>query len=392
MKLRNVIKELIAYLVAKPIQLLPLKNDIVFESHPDFSDNSKALFDQIISEELNQEYQIFWLVEDKKQWDHIQIKNVDFVSIPQDSLFQILKSEWKSAWLLSRAKYYFFSHRNHSRVASRKKQIYFNLTHGMSLKDVSGIYDAWRDDYVLSSASFLAKLRAQEYNTSPSKIISLGMPRNTLFFNQMSEANEVKQLAESYDKMLIWMPTFRRQKNTGRNDTLAEGHSDLPILENERDFQTLNKELKKRNFILIIKPHPAQDMSFFKANNYSHIKGMTNEDLAEHGIELYELLGQADALITDYSSVYVDYLILNRPIAFTVDDLADFQRNRGFLVENPLDYMPGPKIRNTEDMLYFIKNVFIKDDYAERRQEVSKLFNQYQDGQAAQRIIDFLDL
>lgn len=392
MKLRNLVKKLIAYLVAKPIQHLPLKNYIVFESHPDFSDNSKALFDQIISQELNRKYQIFWLVEDKKQWMHIQIKNVDFVSIPQDSLIQVLLSELKSAWLLSRAKYYFFSHRNHSRVASREGQIYFNLTHGMSLKDVSGIYDGWRDDYVLSSSSFLAELRAKEYNISPSKIIPLGMPRNTLFFNQMNEDNEIKQMKESYDKMLIWMPTFRRQKNTGRNDTLAEGHSDLPILESEKDFQALNQQLKERNFILIIKPHPAQDMSFFKTKNYSHIKGLTNEDLAEHRVELYELLGQADALITDYSSVYVDYLILNRPIAFTVDDLPEFQKNRGFLVENPLDYMPGPKIINTKDMIDFVRDVFVEDDYTEKRLETSKLFNQYQNGQAAQRVIDFLDL
>ena len=55
----------------------------------------------------------------------------------------------------------------------------------------------------------------------------------------------------------------------------------------------------------------------------------------------YDFLNVVDVLITDYSSIYFDYLLLNRPIIFHMPDLEEYQKKRGFILD-PLDeWTPG---------------------------------------------------
>ena len=60
---------------------------------------------------------------------------------------------------------------------------------------------------------------------------------------------------------------------------------------------------------------------------------------------VYTLLRNADGLITDYSSVYFDYMLLDRPIAFAIDDIKEYGDKRGFIFETPEDYMPLYSLR-----------------------------------------------
>ena len=67
-----------------------------------------------------------------------------------------------------------------------------------------------------------------------------------------------------------------------------------------------------------------------------------------HGI--YRLLGRAAALATDYSSVWTDFLTLDRPIGFVLNDLADYEQgSRGLNVPNLLELLPGPQLLSPED-------------------------------------------
>lgn len=391
---RNQLKKIIEKLIFKPMQRLALKKTVVFESHPDFTDNSKVLFEKMLEKGINKEYKIYWLVEEKEKFAQQEIENVEYISMKRENIWQSIISEIRNAWLLSRTSYYFFSHRNFARSESRPGQVYFNLTHGMSLKDVTGIYDAWREDYILATSDFTARLRTKEYNTSLEKFKILGFPRNDLLFKEGNYLEKLGIHLEEQEKFIIWLPTFRRQKETGRNDTQTKIASDLPIIKNKKDFERLNDSLKEKNCQLVIKPHPAQDLTYFEElDTYSQIRMIKNEDLMAHGVELYELLGQSDALISDYSSVYVDYLNLDRPIAFTVDDIEAYGENRGFLVDDPMDYMPGCKIKDLEDFLRFIAELSAGiDDYKEERKRIGQEFNKHQDDQSSERMIDFLEL
>ena len=99
-------------------------------------------------------------------------------------------------------------------------------------------------------------------------------------------------------------------------------------------------------------------------------------------------MAQSDALIADYSSVYLHYLLLNRPIGFALSDIKEYGDTRGFVFENPLDYIPGKKLYSKEDLLKFLDDIACgKDRYAEERERVCNLVHQYQDGKNCERLL-----
>jgi len=114
--------------------------------------------------------------------------------------------------------------------------------------------------------------------------------------------------------------------------------------------------------------------------------------LLEEKIDLYEVINAADLLITDYSSVYFDYLLLDRPIIFTPLDLEQYKKNRGFLAE-PYDFWaPGPKCINYNELKNEISKCFRNKKYYEKeRKTIKKIVHHYTDGNSTQRIFEMID-
>ena len=118
-----------------------------------------------------------------------------------------------------------------------------------------------------------------------------------------------------------------------------------------------------------------------------------NSDIEYNNYHLYNLVAQCDSLITDYSSIYFDYLLLDRPIGFTIDDIESYRRNRGFIIDNPESLMPGMKIRNIQDFKDFISNTINNiDTYSDERKKINDLANKYQDDNNCKRIIELVKL
>lgn len=377
------------------LSILPISNIIVFESHSDFCDNSKAIFNKVLHYNLNKKYKIYWFVDNTDNNIFQKYKDIEFVQIKHNSPLKNIISELKRAILLTKCKYYFFSHRNLSRSKPRNGQIFFNLTHGTPLKDSTGRHHSIsKSTYILTTSEFAGDLRIKTYGEGSSKLKILGFPRNDFLFEDTNAIRKLGYSKESFNKIIVWMPTFRRHKNSKTNDTNANEHDiDIPIIDSLYKWDELNDFLSKRNVFLIIKIHPAQDMKFIKITESSNIRLVTNDELFDKEIELYNLLGESDSLITDYSSVFLDYLILDRPIGFTIDDLIKYKENLGFLVSDPLEYMPGEKIQVLEDMYSFIENVCNGyDAYKEHREKANLLFNKFRDNKSADRVLEFIEI
>ncbi len=84
---------------------------------------------------------------------------------------------------------------------------------------------------------------------------------------------------------------------------------------------------------------------------------LRGHDLDAAGVSLYQLIGSSDALISDISSVWVDYLALNRPIGFYIPDLDDLNTQRGLNVDNLEEILPGPRIDTPESATEFLRQV-----------------------------------
>ena len=113
--------------------------------------------------------------------------------------------------------------------------------------------------------------------------------------------------------------------------------------------------------------------------------------LGKSGVKLYEILSDTDALITDYSSIYYDYLLLDKPIGVTLDDFEEYTKKNGFPFENVLDILKGEYIYNKNDLIKFIKNVNQGiDEKRADRQVINNLVNKYQKGNYSEFVLNYL--
>ena len=100
----------------------------------------------------------------------------------------------------------------------------------------------------------------------------------------------------------------------------------------------------------------------------------------------YRLFCVSDYLISDYSSIVFDYMILNKPILFFVPDLEEYMSNVGVYVDvNKLGY----PVCTSEDQI--IENILSYPTSQEKHMENYNTFIEYQDGNSIKRVIEFIE-
>ena len=367
------------------LKLLPLQNRIIFKSRGDYSDNSRALYDYMMSINLDRIYKMVWAVDDVDTFKKSNMRHTSFIETKPKKIVSKLIFHYN----LATAKYTFSSY---SRIGVRlnKGEVHVNLWHGTGPKNPSFMDLGTGYDYVLYSSEYFMDGYINSLSCKPEQLLPLGNVRNDLLFEKSIVLD--KLVDKKYKKIVMWMPTFRKNKGGYQDfDTNMVYEFGIPVATRLEDLVRINDFFKAENMLLIIKIHPAQDMTGIKLHTMPHILFLTNEELFEKDIQLYALLKEMDALLTDCSSVYVDYLLLNRPIGFTVDDAKDYKT--GYFFENYLDYMPGNHIVTMEELMLFFKEVSISiDQYAGERERINNLFNKYQDGNLAKRIVEYFHI
>ena len=139
--------------------------------------------------------------------------------------------------------------------------------------------------------------------------------------------------------------------------------------------------MKDTNSILLLKSHPGVK-SFEVPKDSSNIL-IYKEDS-------YEIMNKVDILLTDFSSIYFDFLLLNRPIIFTPFDLERYVDGTPLYYEYD-EVTPGPKAKNWTEVVSNLEKIIGGDDaYADRRNITNLKFNKFRDANNCQRIVDFI--
>lgn len=356
---------------------IPLKETIVLESHNDFDSNGGAFYDYLIKHKFNEKYKIVWLLRNNKKYT--LPKNVKTVSLLNPSL--------KKIYYLYTSKYILTCH---SVVGSKRAdQLSYYLTHGaISLKNIKGKINLPKDlNYCLIPSEYFEEIFKDQYSIRETNVkeLILGFPSHDVFYEPSND--EISKITEKkFTKTILWMPTFRKTIGFNRNDSLKEYPLGIPIFENIDQMKALNTYLFNKNILLIIKIHPMQDLTKVKFSSYSNIIALDGNQVKKLDVDNYRLMKDTDALISDYSSVTFDYLHLNRPIAYTLDDKEDYKN--GFIVENPEILMAGPQLFNIGDLYSFIMDVEKDNDtYATRRKELFDMVFKYHDGNSCERLV-----
>ena len=233
---------------------------------------------------------------------------------------------------------------------------------------------------------------AEVYECEPNKMRVTGMPVTDLLFGQWDELKKLKLDLLSEKKIVIWMPTFRKSRNDKfRNDEKHETATGLPLFESNEQYEQLNENLKSMGMHLLIKFHPSQDMKNITVKDTDNITLLTADRVHHAKIDTYKLLTQTDALISDYSSISFDYLLLDKPIAYVLNDFDDYKL--GFAVENPFDFMSGDYLYSVDDFLFFLESVTNEQDlHKEERNQLKDKIHFYQDGKSSERVLKLVGL
>ena len=351
-------------------------NKVLFTSIPSFSDNAKVFYDYL---KKNTNLNFVWLIgandilpQSDERTVFIRYKSLYHYGITLKALKEIMCS-----------KYIFFTHGSpFFKVKKRQNQICVNLWHGCGYKDISIGSNKFVElnpfDYALVPGQVFVDTKQKFWGCKKEQILVLGYPRYDLFKYDDSNAHSfAESLKKDSQKLIIWMPTFRKTNKEEFPEAKIEYKYDIPLLNSDDDLKKLNELCKKNVIRICVKRHPYQKVYKCEKKTFSNIVFINNDDLKKEEIELYSLLKYTDALISDYSSVSVDYLLLNKPIAFSLDDYNDYKKTRGFVFENPLEYMPGYHLYELNDLFAFIKDIASSEDKykVERQNIMNKVHN-----------------
>lgn len=368
---RLIIKGLVSYL-ARFLSFIPCRY-IVFESLPDYADNTRAVFDEMVRRGLNKKYRFIWNCVNPN------------TKIPIDGVKCVYKRYFQIFYMM-RAKCLISCNSFLSTFGKYQKSIY--LCHGVPLKSLRGYKAPHGIDCIIGLSEDTNHIQSKELGIKMDKFQTLGYPRNDALLNKTHD--DISQLfGNKFDKYIVWYPTFR-QHCTSRIVS-ATSHA-LPIIYNTEIAKIINDFAAEKNVLIILKPHFSQDTKYIKELKLSNIIFIDDNFFIYHKITSYEFVGGCDALITDYSSIYFDYLLCDKPVAAIWEDVEEYKKNRGFAID--IDYyMKGAfKIYNVDDFLTFLEDVsFDKDTMKKERNLLIDVIHKNKDFNSAIRVVDFIE-
>lgn len=351
-------------------QIIPKDENTIFFycANDELNDNSEAVFNYLLENGYNDRYHIICGVGDPEKYRDRITDNVLFIK-KSKSIIQYMKSG-HVLYCMGKMP-----------IKPTKKQTVIHMWHGVPLKKIG----------LLSNVSngkefFFTYVCAPSETWRPIMAAAFGCPEENVCICGEPKADKLLiPKMKSDEKLIVWAPTFRQSEYLGYNDSTQENL--LPLFKQD-DWDELNKYLSDRKIRLIVKLHPMQDLHGLSSYKLSNFEIYGAETFVQEKGNIFELMSQSDALISDYSGVFLDYLVLNRPICYVLDDYEEYRNTRGFVFENPLEFMPGHKAYKKEDLYEFISDVANGiDNYQQERIEVNKKVNQYCDGRNCERVI-----
>ncbi|WP_152446651.1 CDP-glycerol glycerophosphotransferase family protein [Bacillus sp. THAF10] len=362
------------------------KKIIVFESFmgKQYSCNPRAIYEYLKVQPSD--YVIFWSVDKRYRND---IKETDLNILSRFSL------QW--LWIMPRATYWVTNSRLPEWIKKPKNTVYLQTWHGTPLKklgvDIEEVVmpgtttenykknflkETKKWDYLIAPNQYSAEIFQRAFGFEGNMLVS-GYPRNDYLINENNQ-HTIEQIKKklgipSSKKVILYAPTWR-------DDLYYEvGKYKMKL---QLDLEQMYHELKE-DYVIILRMHylVSENLSEYIDKFKGFVYDTSNyEDIKE----LYLI---SDLLITDYSSVFFDYLCLDRPILFFTYDFQKYQQEiRGFYFDLHTE-SPGPLLVNTAEILAAIRGLEAKNFKVEEPHFTFKQkFCELEDGHATKRVVE----
>jgi len=390
---------IVGWLLAVPLSFLApkQKNMWLFIGSGDgqFRDNIKYLF-LYLHRQKPADLRFYFLTESSQTWEDLNAQGLPVILYPR--LTTVIKMLRTSVVIVDNLTWV-WNVKYHLLLNSCKVQLW----HGCSIKsleldnpgELEKLNTWWKKiavnaygrfpkyDFLLSTSSlntekiFLPAFRSK-------KIVELGYPRNDVFFKQPDALDSigadqvcidtVRRYSRGNHKTVLYAPTFR---DTGSGNDFIEKEA--------LDIDKLNRFGQSNMILFVFKIHPFRKLEydFNKADNV--IRYADADDV-------YPLLPSIDLLITDYSSIFFDFLFAGRPIVFFPYDYEKYISQDRSLKYDYFWITPGPKCYTQDQLQETVSRVIFKgeDHFSMKRKEIMDLSFSQQDGNFSGHVFDFL--
>lgn len=389
-------KKILRLLIELPLYILSglivrKENRIVFgEWNGDrYTDNARYMFEYMKDK---QGYELIWVGKSETQKYIPEKENTKFVEY----------GSLKAYYYILTSKYAFITHSQNdiSKYNIMRKAIIIQLWHGIGIKNIGYLSSERKNliskfqfkiqtiirkyDYFICSSQINKERNLKAFTNNgitQNNTIESGQPRNTVLMNYTNnQIEKIKQkLCTKYNipinkKIIMYMPTFR--KNNKKRFSFSK-------LTN-KNKENLNRILKKNNAIILEKAHQ-QDVYKNKKEINRYIYNVGNQT----DINTQELLLIADILITDYSSCYLDYILLDRPIIHFAYDYEEYLNSEQGLYYDLDDIAGGDIVILTNELLKSLENNLINSNKdTEKRKLIRKRMLSFEEGLGSETIFE----
>lgn len=359
----------------------------VFMSQPDFACNPHTLWKYVTD---NTEHETSWVVKKKISYDILNERGI------RCELYGTLQA----ANLIESADVIIANSYTYLNIPKKDNQLLVNLWHGsgvkahdyydhnlnprhvIKLKNYFDLVDLMcvhsLDDRFKLSAMLHFDLR---------KMYVTGQPRLDVVNISDGRDKLIKLFGEEickYKKLIFFAPSYRANMSCHAGKIYSDN---IFRLDDYEDTE-LEELLNNHNAAIIYKLHPIEQTAFSGRTftMSSRCYELTDLMLMDNDIRYDEILNAFDMMISDYSSIAYDFLLLNRPIVYLLPDYEEYKNAKGFVFSNIDAYMPGEKAYGFKELLCAVNNAFNNPDrYEEARKNVILNRFDYTDGQSARR-------
>lgn len=372
--------------------ILIVKEIILFESYPELDGSPWMIYQEMKHRGLDKKYKLVWAV-GKDFKAPAGIRTVPFFG----SLSRLQR--WRRSWYNAKAKLIVDSNRPIFKKNPETVRLY--TRHGGPLKKCPDyMHSLGKMDYMLTLSPAMQEVDfvdCKDYCVDKMEnIVPLGFPANDrlfeekdLFANGFYPALCSVQPQNRFAKIIGWLPTFRQHRIGGRIDSEKVYPFGVPLVQTEEDLQQLNQFLNEKNVLLVIQMHHAQAANFSK-RTFSNIVLMDQNLKYEMNVSTANLMHSFDALISDYSAAYHEFVMLDRPVALAIDDFEEYSSRTGFVFDY-FEWIKGVFLKTVPDLLHFVEDVANGVDSAKMEREMAaRRIHKYIDNQSTKRVVDFL--
>lgn len=349
--------------------------------------NPYALFLAALEDESLKDYIHVWTIADKNERKRLkkEYKGRENIRFIRHEGIRYVKT-------LATAKYLINNSTFPSYYTKKDGQVYLNTWHGIPLKTLgydmpngkTEVSNTARNflstDYVLAANDFMITMYEKAYKLQevyPGKMVNEGYPRLDILFRFTREEifEKLRRFGVEIDskkKIILYAPTWKGA-SFSRPDICIEDYFAFK--------ERLEAGIDTSQYQILIKVHQ-------KVFQVAGDK-MKEPFFVPAFIDANEILSVTDILISDFSSIFYDYLATDRPVLFYIEDLATYQEQRGMYYG--LDLLPGPNTDNVETLAEFICSIEEMQKQWKERYVASKTYaNAFCTGDISRKILDIV--